>query len=211
VIKSFKDKEAVKIWNREYSRRLPNDIQERALMKLQQLHAAGELKDLLIPVSNQLEPLKGDLPGAIFADATASGSTSSGASASDGRTAMPRMWKSSTITESGGILMAARKLKLTHPGKILRAEFMEPVGLTAYALAKALEVPLPRVNDIVREKRGISPEMAVLLSAYFGSSDSYWINLQAHYDLEIAKERVGKHAARIQPHPHDASGALRPV
>jgi addiction module HigA family antidote len=96
--------------------------------------------------------------------------------------------------------MAAKKLKLTHPGKILREEFMEPVGLSAYALAKALVVPLPRVNDIVREKRAISPEMAVLLSAYFGTTDGYWINLQAHYDLEMARERVGKHAARIIPH-----------
>src|SRR5579871_5801621 len=69
--------------------------------------------------------------------------------------------------------MAARKIKLTHPGKILREEFMEPVGLSAYALAKALGVPLPRVNDIVRQKRSISPEMAVLLSAYFGTSDGY--------------------------------------
>ena len=107
--------------------------------------------------------------------------------------------------------MAARKLKLAHPGKILREEFMEPVGLSAYALAKSLDVPLPRVNDIVREKRAISPEMAVLLSAYFGTTDCYWINLQAHYDLEMAKDRVGKHAARIARHPHDASGALQPV
>ena len=80
--------------------------------------------------------------------------------------------------------MAAKKLKLTHPGKILREEFMEPVGISAYALAKALDVPLPRVNDIVREKRAISQEMAVLLSGCFGTSDSYWINLQAHYDLD---------------------------
>jgi addiction module HigA family antidote len=106
--------------------------------------------------------------------------------------------------------MAARKLKLTHPGKILREEFMVPVGLSAYALAKALDVPLPRVNDIVREKRTISPEMAVLLSAYFGTSDTYWINLQAHYDLEMAKDRVGKHAARIRRHAHDKTGALQP-
>src|SRR5579864_4974649 len=107
--------------------------------------------------------------------------------------------------------MAARKIKLTHPGKILREEFMEPVGLSVYALAKALGVPLPRVNDIVREKRAISPEMAVLLSAYFGTSGGYWINLQAHYDLEMARDRVAKHAARIQPHPHDKTGALQPV
>src|SRR3984893_9752732 len=107
--------------------------------------------------------------------------------------------------------MAARKIKLAHPGKILREEFMEPVGLSAYAVAKALGVPLPRVNDIVREKRSISPEMAVLLSAYFGTSDGYWINLQSHYDLEIAKDRFGTQAPRIQPHPHDESGALQPI
>jgi addiction module HigA family antidote len=106
--------------------------------------------------------------------------------------------------------MALKKLRLTHPGKILREEFMEPIGLSAYALAKSLDVPLPRVNDIVREKRSISPEMAVLLSKYLGTSDGYWINLQAHYDLEMAKDRVAKHAARIKPHPHDESGALQP-
>jgi addiction module HigA family antidote len=107
--------------------------------------------------------------------------------------------------------MATRKIKHTHPGKILREEFMEPIGLTAYGLAKGLGVTLPRVNDIAREKRSISPEMAVLLSAYFGTSDSYWINLQAHFDLEVAKDRVGKQAARISPHPHSADGTLQPV
>src|SRR6266704_5328412 len=107
--------------------------------------------------------------------------------------------------------MAARKIKLAHPGKILREEFMEPVGLSAYALAKALGVPLPRVYDVVREKRAISPEMAVLLSAYFGTSDGYWMNLQAHYDLEMARDRIAKQAACIQPHPHDKTGALQPV
>jgi plasmid maintenance system antidote protein VapI len=53
--------------------------------------------------------------------------------------------------------------------------------------------------------------MAVLLSKYFGTSDGYWINLQSHYDLEMARDRVAKQAARIQPHPHDESGALQPV
>jgi len=63
MIKSFRDKETAKVWNREYSKKLPNNIQERALMKLQQLHAAGDLKDLSIPASNQLEPLKGNRKG----------------------------------------------------------------------------------------------------------------------------------------------------
>jgi toxin HigB-1 len=63
VIKSFRSQEAEKIWSREYSKRLPRDIQERALMKLQQLDAAGDLRDLSIPSSNQLQALKGDRKG----------------------------------------------------------------------------------------------------------------------------------------------------
>ena len=63
MIKSFGDKETEKVWSREHSKKLPNEIQERALMKLQQLHASGDLKDLSIPASNQLETLKGDRNG----------------------------------------------------------------------------------------------------------------------------------------------------
>jgi proteic killer suppression protein len=63
VIKSFRDKETERVWKREYSKRLPRDIQERALMKLQQLNAAGDLKDLSFPSSNQLETLKGNRRG----------------------------------------------------------------------------------------------------------------------------------------------------
>jgi antitoxin HigA-1 len=63
----------------------------------------------------------------------------------------------------------------------------------------------------VREKRSISPEMAVLPSAYFGTSDGYWINLQAHFDLGMAQEKVGKQTARISPHPHGVDGTLQRV
>ena len=96
--------------------------------------------------------------------------------------------------------MAVRKLKLTHPGKILREQFMTPIGLSAYALAKALGVSPSRVSHIARARRGISPETAVLLSVYFRTSESYWINLQAHFDLEVAKDRLRKHVARVVPH-----------
>ena len=106
--------------------------------------------------------------------------------------------------------MAAKKLKPAHPGRILREEIMEPVGITARSLAKALHVPLSKVSDIVREKRAISPELAVLLSTYFGTSEGYWINLQAHYNLRMAKDRLSKRIARIKPHPHDANGVLLP-
>jgi antitoxin HigA-1 len=99
-------------------------------------------------------------------------------------------------------------LKAHHPGAILREEFMEPVDLTPYKLAKALGVPLPRVNDIVLEKRSISAEMGLLLSAYFGTTDQYWINLQADYDCRLAKGRIVKKLKSIKPHPADKDGSL---
>ena len=92
----------------------------------------------------------------------------------------------------------AKKLKLTHPGRILREEFLEPMKLSAYALAKELGVPTPRVNDIVRENRAISSEMAVLLAAYFGTTEAFWSNLQSHYDLKTVKHQVVRQAEQIR-------------
>lgn len=102
-----------------------------------------------------------------------------------------------------------RRLKLTHPGRILRDEFMKPFGLSARVLAEALYVPLTKVNAILQSRSAISAETAVLLSVYFGTSDRYWIDLQGHYDLQLARDRVRAHAARIVPHSHDKKGLLR--
>jgi addiction module HigA family antidote len=74
-----------------------------------------------------------------------------------------------------------------HPGEILRTEFMEPFGLTAYRLAKDLSVPAPRVNDIVRCKRSITADTALRLGIYFGLPAQFWLNLQNDYDLRLAK------------------------
>ncbi len=102
------------------------------------------------------------------------------------------------------------KLTAHHPGAILREEFMRPVGLTSYRLAKALGVPLPRVNDIVLEKRAISAEMGLFLNAYFGTSEHYWAHLQADYDARLARERIGNQLKAIEPHPKDKRGMLLP-
>jgi addiction module HigA family antidote len=102
-------------------------------------------------------------------------------------------------------------LEAHHPGSILREEFMEPVGLTSYQLAKALSVPLPRVNDIVLEKRAVSAEMGLLLSAYFGTSEQYWARLQADYDVRVAKARIAAQLQGITPHPRNRRGALTPL
>lgn len=76
-----------------------------------------------------------------------------------------------------------------HPGEILREEFLNPLGITAYRLAKDIHVPGTRIADIVGERRGISAETALRLSRYFGNSAQFWLNLQAHYELREAQRQ----------------------
>jgi addiction module HigA family antidote len=85
--------------------------------------------------------------------------------------------------------MAEKIMPPVHPGELLREEFLEPIGIIAYRHAKDLGVPAPWVYDIVTEKRGISPDTALRLSRYFGMSEGYWMNAQAHYEIELAKDR----------------------
>jgi len=77
-----------------------------------------------------------------------------------------------------------------HPGEILMEEFLEPMGISQYRLAKDISVPPRRINEIVHGKRAITPDTALRLSRYFGMSERFWVNLQARYDLEIEKDRL---------------------
>lgn len=79
-----------------------------------------------------------------------------------------------------------------HPGEILREEYMAPLGLAANALARALGVTPARINDIVRERRGITGDTALRLARYFGTDAQSWLNLQAAYDLRVAEIAAGK-------------------
>ena len=83
------------------------------------------------------------------------------------------------------------KMRAIHPGEILREEFLEPLGLSAHALAQALRVPAPRVNDIVRERRTVTPDTALRLARHFGTTAQFWLNLQASYDLKVAMRESG--------------------
>ena len=85
-----------------------------------------------------------------------------------------------------------------HPGEILREEFLLPLNLSANALAIALGVPAPRINDVARERRGITADTALRLARYFGTSAEFWMGLQADYDLRTAESLVGDMLARIQ-------------
>jgi len=78
-------------------------------------------------------------------------------------------------------------MRPVHPGEVLREAFLRPAGLTANALAKALHVPAPRVNDIVCERRSVSADTAMRLARYFGGDARSWLNLQAIYDLRLAE------------------------
>ena len=90
----------------------------------------------------------------------------------------------------------------THPGKILREEFLKPMGITPYRLAKDIGVPVNRITAIIKEQRRISAETALLLSRYFGVSDSLWASLQAHYNLEVAKDALGEKLKAIPTCQH---------
>jgi antitoxin HigA-1 len=91
-------------------------------------------------------------------------------------------------------------MKTSHPGEILRTQFMEPQGLSASALAIRLHVPAPRVNDIVRERRGISPDSALRLARFFRTTPKYWMDLQTDYDLAVANALAGEQIQNeVQP------------
>ena len=84
-----------------------------------------------------------------------------------------------------------------HPGKILLTEFLEPMGISQYRLAKDLDVPQTRIADIVKSRRSITADTALRLAKYFGMSDSFWVNLQAHYDLEVERDRLADDLEKV--------------
>jgi len=97
------------------------------------------------------------------------------------------MTSRSSITIEG---QAVNKMRPIHPGEILREEFLMPYGLSASALAVELKVPAPRVNDM-RERRAVTPDTALRLSRYFGTSPEFWMDLQTAYELKTAVREVG--------------------
>ena len=92
--------------------------------------------------------------------------------------------------------MPTKKVPPVHPGEVLLEEFLKPLDISQYRLAKDINVAPRRVNEIVQGKRSISADTALRLARYFGTSDRFWLNLQARYDLEIEKDRLGKRLER---------------
>lgn len=88
----------------------------------------------------------------------------------------------------------------THPGEMLREEFMLPMRLSANALAIGINVPVSRILDIIHERRGISADTAARLAKYFGTGERFWTNLQAEYDLSVVRLKKKADLERIVPH-----------
>ena len=87
--------------------------------------------------------------------------------------------------------MAARKMHPVHPGEILIEEFLKPMGISQYRLAKEISVPPRRINEIVHGHRSVSADTALRLGRYFGVSPQFWLNLQSHFDLAREEDRIG--------------------
>jgi addiction module HigA family antidote len=94
----------------------------------------------------------------------------------------------------------------THPGTILQEEFLEPTGMTQAKLARALRIPLNRINEMVRGKRGITAQSALLLAEYFENSPEFWMNLQTAHDLTRARESMRKKPSRVTAKGKAATG-----
>jgi len=97
--------------------------------------------------------------------------------------------------------MSDDRLPNIHPGEVLLEEFLQPMGLSQYRLAKELHVPGRRINEIIHGKRGVSVDTALRLARFFGTTDRFWLNLQMLYDLELERGRLHPQLDAIQPLP----------
>lgn len=95
--------------------------------------------------------------------------------------------------------MAPKRLAPVHPGEVLLQEFLEPLEMTQYRLAKSLKVPARRINEIVHGTRAVSADTALRLARFFGTSDRFWLNLQAAYDLDVERDHLGARLEREVP------------
>lgn len=90
-------------------------------------------------------------------------------------------------------------MRAIHPGEILKEEYLEPLGMSAHALAMALRVSAPRVNDIIRQKCSVSIDTALRLARFFNTTPQFWLNLQNSYDLKIAQQEYVRIEREIEP------------
>jgi addiction module HigA family antidote len=197
MIQTVADRETQQFFVTGKSKRLPPDLVKRALRWLEYLHVAAHLNDLLVPPSNQLHALQGDRAGQYsisindqwricfrFVDGDAYDV------------------EITDYIEERTMAIAntePRQIPPTHPGEMLREDFMPDFGLTATALASALRVSRQTVHQLLREERAITPLMALRLARLFGNSPAFWLNAQQARDLWEAEQNYQEELLWIGP------------
>lgn len=183
MIQSFRGKGNEDIFNGRDTKAAraicPQHLWRRAARGLDQLDSAGTLDDLQIPPGNRLEALTGERTGQhsirindqfrLCFQWTVAGP--------EDVEIVDYHWKETAM------IRVPTDREPTHPGEMLQEEFLKPMGLTQRVLAEGIHVPYQRVNEIVNRRRGISPSTALRLSRFFGTSPSFWMNLQMRWDL----------------------------
>lgn len=193
MLRSFGDKDTERIWRRERSRKLDQHAERAALRKLLVMDAAETLDDLRVPPGNRLEKLRGDRRGQHSAR-------------------INQQWRicfrwtdagpedvEIVDYHRGGPPMPTPKMPPIHPGEILAEEYLAPLGVTQHRLAVAVGVPPRRINEIVHGKRRITADTALRLARFFGTSERFWMNLQARYDVEVERDRLAPVLDEIRP------------
>jgi addiction module HigA family antidote len=184
MIRSFRDSLTRRVFERQRIPRLGPEVQRQAHRKLLLLDASSALEDLRSRRGTDWNASEATAP-----DSTASESTANGEFASSG--ALTDRMKSRSATTTRRLSMPRRAHPPIHPGEILETEYLEPLELSQYRLAKELSVPARRINEIVHGTRAISADTALRLARYFGTTDEFWLNLQMRYDLEVERDRLG--------------------
>jgi len=201
VILSFADKRTEPLWVTGNERRLPPDIARRAVRKLSAVDAATTIDDRRSPPGNRLHALEGDRAGQHSISINDQWRVRFRAEDGDAFEVEVRDDHESPRKEEPMSIPNTRRLQRrpVHPGELLREEFVPEYGLTAARLAAALGVSRQSVYELLRERRALSPEMAVRLARLFGNSPDFWLNLQRAVDLHEAHAAIEEDVRRIEP------------
>jgi addiction module HigA family antidote len=188
MIRSFGDEATEALFNDHRVRQFEG-IARKAKRKLEALNAASRLEDLTEPPSNRLEKLSGDLKEFIR-----SASTGNGESFSNGSMASRATFGSWTIIK--GRMMMKNEFAPVTPGEMLKEEFLAEYDLSQNQLARAIGISPNRITEIINNRRRITADTALRLGLYFGNSPEFWINLQSHYDLKLARRNLKPNDAK---------------
>lgn len=177
LIKSFENKITLKVWQQEFIKSMPQEVQDRALHKLVMINNTGKLEDLRLPPGNHLEKLYGDRIGQysirIQKQYWICFNYSNGE--------FLQCWNS--WLSLGGKIKMAKNLASPKMSSFLWDDFMKPLHISAYKLAKEINVPVSRIQDILHDRRKITADTSIRLGRYFGISDDYFFKIQNELDL----------------------------